>query len=90
MKNKIKYSIYTTLIVLGIIVPGFVHAQFEPQFTQYMFNEMFINPAYAGSRDQVSSTLVYRNQWVEMEGAPKTQTASINAPLLNRKIGVVS
>ncbi len=88
MKNKIKYSIYTTLIVLGIIVPGFVHAQFEPQFTQYMFNEMFINPAYAGSRDQVSSTLVYRNQWVGMEGAPKTQTASINAPLLNRKIGV--
>ena len=88
MKNKIKSAIHATLFILGAITPGRVNAQFEPQFTQYMFNEMFINPAYAGSRDQVSSTLVYRNQWVGMEGAPKTQTASINAPLMNRKLGV--
>mgnify|MGYP006170416167 CR=1 FL=1 len=88
MKNKIKSAIHATLFILGAIAPMSVNAQFEPQFTQYMFNEMFINPAYAGSRDQVSSTLVYRNQWVGMEGAPKTQTASINAPLMNRKLGV--
>ena len=67
---------------------GTARAQFEPQFTQYMFNEMFINPAYAGSRDQVASTLVYRNQWVGIDGAPKTQTASIHGPLLNRKLGL--
>jgi type IX secretion system PorP/SprF family membrane protein len=63
-------------------------AQFEPQFTQYMFNEMFINPAYAGSRQQFSATTVYRNQWVGLQGAPKTQTASLHGPLMNKKIGV--
>lgn len=63
-------------------------AQFEPQFTQYMFNEMFINPAYAGSREQISATMVYRNQWVGLDGAPKTQTASIHGPLMNKKLGL--
>ena len=64
------------------------NAQFEPQFTQYMFNEMFINPAYAGSRDNISATAVYRNQWVGIDGAPITQTLSAHAPLRNKRIGV--
>jgi type IX secretion system PorP/SprF family membrane protein len=49
---------------------------------------MFINPAYAGSREQISATMVYRNQWVGLEGAPKTQTASIHGPLMNKKLGL--
>jgi hypothetical protein len=57
---------------LTLIGVGETQAQFEPQFTQYMFNEMFINPAYAGSREQVAATMLYRNQWVGLEGAPKT------------------
>ena len=65
-----------------------VRAQFEPQFTQYMFNEMFINPAYAGSREHIALTALYRNQWVGIEGAPKTQTFSVHAPLRNEKIGL--
>ncbi|MBL7915176.1 MAG: type IX secretion system membrane protein PorP/SprF, partial [Bacteroidia bacterium] len=73
------------LTLFGI---GETQAQFEPQFTQYMFNEMFINPAYAGSREQVAATMLYRNQWVGLEGAPKTQTASINGPLMNKKLGL--
>ncbi|MBL7925113.1 MAG: type IX secretion system membrane protein PorP/SprF [Bacteroidia bacterium] len=64
------------------------HAQFEPQFTQYMFNEMFINPAYAGSREHMAMTALYRNQWVGMDGAPKTQTFSAHTPLRNEKIAV--
>lgn len=63
-------------------------AQFEPQFSQYMFNEMFINPAYAGSRDNISLTGAYRNQWVGIEGAPITQTLSAHAPLKMKRIGV--
>jgi type IX secretion system PorP/SprF family membrane protein len=63
-------------------------AQYDPLFTQYMFNEMFINPAYAGSRDVVSATALYRDQWVGMEGAPKTQTVSIHGPLMNKKVGL--
>jgi type IX secretion system PorP/SprF family membrane protein len=74
--------------VVSTLITGTSQAQFEPQFTQYMFNEMFINPAYAGSRKQVSATTSYRNQWVGLEGAPKTQTLSIHGPLMNRKLGV--
>jgi len=84
--NQIKYISLTIVII--VITSTASHAQFEPQFTQYMFNEMFINPAYAGSREQVSATMVYRNQWVGLDGAPKTQTASIHGPLMNKKLGV--
>src|SRR6187402_95511 len=83
-------TLLKTGLTLGIalLLQQTAQAQFEPQFSQYMFNEMFINPAYAGSREQISATMVYRNQWVGLEGAPKTQTASIHGPLLNKKLGV--
>lgn len=81
--------IKTGLILSAVLVLNqSARAQFEPQFSQYMFNEMFINPAYAGSREQISATMVYRNQWVGLEGAPKTQTASIHGPLMNKKLGL--
>ncbi len=64
------------------------NAQYDPLFTQYMFNEMFVNPAYAGSRDAISATALYRDQWVGVEGAPKTQTLSIHGPIKNKKIGL--
>jgi type IX secretion system PorP/SprF family membrane protein len=73
---------------IALLLQQTAQAQFEPQFTQYMFNEMFINPAYAGSREQISATTVYRNQWVGLEGAPKTQTLSIHGPLMNKKLGI--
>lgn len=75
-------------IVLLLFVPGLAKAQIDPQFTQYMFNETFINPAYVGSRESISATLLYRNQWVGIEGSPKTQTFSIHAPLKNRHVGL--
>jgi type IX secretion system PorP/SprF family membrane protein len=85
MKRK-----YLLQVILGAtLLSGFrAEAQFEPQFTQYMFNEMFINPAYAGSRDHMAMTAVYRNQWVGLEGAPKTQTFSAHTPLKNEKVGL--
>ena len=76
------------MFVTAAMLTHSASAQFEPQFTQYMFNEMFINPAYAGSRDQVAATMVYRNQWAGIDGAPKTQTASVHGPLMNKKIGL--
>jgi len=85
--KMIKKGLAIALCATGLI-SGTSQAQFEPQFTQYMFNEMFINPAYAGSRKQISATMVYRNQWVGLEGAPKTQTASIHGPLMNKKLGI--
>jgi type IX secretion system PorP/SprF family membrane protein len=56
-------------------------AQQDPQFTQYMYNTQIINPAYAGSRDALSFGLLYRTQWVGIEGAPKTGTFTVNTPI---------
>jgi type IX secretion system PorP/SprF family membrane protein len=89
MKNTINKMKKLFFALILLLVSGFqANAQFEPQFTQYMFNEMFINPAYAGSRDQISATLSYRNQWVGLQGAPKTQSASVHGPLMNKKMGL--
>ncbi len=64
------------------------HAQLEPTFTQYMFNETFINPAYAGSREGLAMNMAYRDQWVGLKGSPKTQTLSIHMPIEKKKIGI--
>ncbi|OMP30890.1 type IX secretion system membrane protein PorP/SprF [Mangrovimonas sp. DI 80] len=63
-------------------------AQQLPQFTQYMYNTISINPAYAGSRETLSIVGLHRSQWVGLEGAPTTQTLSIHSPLRNEKIGL--
>jgi type IX secretion system PorP/SprF family membrane protein len=76
------------VLFLSVMLGNQAQAQFEPQFTQYMFNEMFINPAYAGSREHMSMTLLYRNQWVGLEGAPTTQTFTAHTPLRNDRMGI--
>lgn len=63
-------------------------AQQLPQFTQYMYNTISINPAYAGSRETLSVVGLHRSQWVGLEGGPTTQTLSIHTPLRNDKIGL--
>lgn len=57
-------------------------------FTQYMFNTLAINPAYAGSRNVVSATALMRSQWTGIEGAPKTGTFTIDAPVMDKRFGV--
>jgi len=63
-------------------------AQQLPQFTQYMYNTISINPAYAGSRETLSVIGLHRSQWVGLEGGPTTQTLSVHTPLRNEKIGL--
>jgi len=53
-------------------------------FTKYMFNTLAFNPAYAGSREALSVNLLYRNQWMGLDGAPVTQTLGIHAPIKPR------
>lgn len=55
-------------------------AQQDPAYSMYMFNGLFINPAYAGSHEVVSLVAIYRHQWVGMEGAPRTVNASAHMP----------
>jgi len=63
-------------------------AQQDPQFTQYMFNLLALNPAYAGSADRVSLKALSRHQWVGFEGAPVTQTLTVHSPLWRESLGV--
>lgn len=63
-------------------------AQQLPQFTQYMYNTISVNPAYAGSREALSIVGLHRSQWVGFKGGPITQTLSIHTPLRNDKIGL--
>lgn len=53
-------------------------AQQTPHYTQYMYNMQVLNPGYVGARADLSLSLLNRNQWVGVEGAPKTTTFSIN------------
>jgi type IX secretion system PorP/SprF family membrane protein len=83
MKTIIKLS-----VVIITIVNSTAIAQQDPMYSQYVFNGLIINPAYAGSHDVLSTTLLYRDQWVSIPGAPKTGTFSIDAPLKNQKVGL--
>jgi type IX secretion system PorP/SprF family membrane protein len=58
-------------------------AQQDPIYSQYMFNKLALNPAYAGSRDLLTADILYRYQWVNISGAPKTISASLHSPLNN-------
>ena len=64
------------------------YAQQDAQFTQYMYNTININPAYAGSRGVLSIFALHRTQWVGLEGAPVTNTMSINTPFNGTNLGL--
>lgn len=63
-------------------------AQQDPQYSQYMFNQMAINPAYAGSKEALSTAILLRSQWTGIDGAPKTETFTIHGPLKKKKVGL--
>ena len=86
MTTTRKSIFLTAFLTLVIVVHGL--AQQYPVFTQYYFNELVINPAYAGSQVQLSLTAMYRNQWVNFPGAPKTFSISGHTALAKNKVGV--
>jgi type IX secretion system PorP/SprF family membrane protein len=63
-------------------------AQQDSQFTQYMYNTINVNPAYAGSRGVMSIFGLHRTQWVGLEGAPTTNAFSINTPINDSNLGL--
>ncbi len=76
------------LLLLTLVGSKEASAQQDKMYSQYMFNMLALNPAYAGSREVLSATGMYRNQWVNVEGAPKTMTLTLDTPLKNEKVGV--
>jgi type IX secretion system PorP/SprF family membrane protein len=83
--KKIRYSM---LFVLLLVSMKAVQAQQQIMFTQYMFNGLAINPAYAGSHESISATALARKQWSGLEGAPSTQTFSVHSPIRNQKMSL--
>jgi len=73
-----KKLIFASLLIIVALDSG---AQQDPQFSQYMFNQMAINPGYAGSNDMICATLLNRQQWVGFNGAPSSTVFHINAAI---------
>ncbi len=76
------------LVVFTALLSFETQAQQDPQYTQYMYNTMSVNAGYAGQRNVLSATALYRTQWVGIDGAPKTITFGIHSPLRNERIGL--
>lgn len=75
---------YIALFILILLTTEVAKAQQDPQYTQYMYNTIVVNPAYAGSRGVLSMAGLYRTQWVGLEGAPNTFTLNLNTPVSER------
>ena len=87
-KNKmktIKKITFASFLTLGSLA---ANAQQIPMYTHYMYNTLAVNPAYAGSRDALTVTGLYRSQWVDFKGAPVSQTLTIHSPVGNEHIGL--
>lgn len=79
---------FSKIFILVILTSLPVIGQQLPQFTQYMYNTIAVNPAYAGSREALTVVGLHRSQWSGFLGGPTTKTLSIHAPLLHEKIGL--
>ncbi|MAZ72944.1 MAG: hypothetical protein CMC70_07330 [Flavobacteriaceae bacterium] len=79
------------ILILTLIAAFFwthdTQAQQDPQYTQYMYNMNVVNPAYAGSKESLSLTALYRKQWSGLDGAPETFTFSGHSPISD-KVGL--
>lgn len=91
--NKIYKTINVKVIVLIFIVLSYasfekVLAQTEPMYSQYMYNMLGVNPAYAGSREVLGLNFFQRNQWSGLRGAPKTTSLNLDQSINEGKIGL--
>lgn len=89
MKTIRKINLRSYCFIVGCLLSTLVtNAQQDPQYTQYMYNTMTINPAYTGSTGTLEANLLYRSQWVGVKGAPETQTLGVHSPIANERMGV--
>lgn len=88
MPDKTILPIYRKVLLVVLMAVGYVHAQKEPQYTQYMYNIGSFNPAYVGTVESPEIIGLYRAQWVDIPGAPTTIRAGANIPFGNEKMGL--
>lgn len=84
MKNLI------TMSAMILLFTGYANAQQDAMLTQYMFNGLYLNPAYAGSHEYWTSTFTYRTQWTgaQFDGAPQTAVAAVDGPIRGKNMGL--
>ncbi len=82
--KQTRILLLTACVVMSMVTYG----QQEVMVSQYMFNGLFLNPAYAGSHGYVSSSMLHRTQWARMEGAPNTSMAAVDGSLMHGKMGL--
>ncbi|WP_190811535.1 type IX secretion system membrane protein PorP/SprF [Flagellimonas sp. S3867] len=82
----VKRNFLVPFLFLVLTVQGLV-AQQDAQYTQYMYNTLSVNPAYAGSRGQLTFAGLYRSQWIGLDGAPETFTINLHSPIRNSRLG---
>jgi len=82
LSPKIKIVLFLLLTFNGLF------AQQQAMYTQYMFNHVAINPAYAASKNAISAMLLARAQWVNLEGAPTSTTFTLHGPVKKERIGI--
>jgi type IX secretion system PorP/SprF family membrane protein len=81
-----KLPFFHTIACLALVF--MTNAQQDPMLSQYMFNGLYLNPAYSGSHTYWSSTLTYRKQWVGFSGSPTTFIAAADGPLPSKNMGL--
>lgn len=85
MKNATRLGFMVLVLCTLDFIAAF--SQQDPQYSQYMFNHLAINPAYAGNRDAFSTAVVYRDQWT-LEGAPTTAALAVQSPIGKKNAGL--
>lgn len=76
-------------IIFLLMLSGFgSFAQQDAQYSQYIFNAVYINPAYAGFRERLNFNATYRNQWTGINGAPKSFSFAVDALMPNERVGL--
>ncbi len=86
-KNIISGVIIGVLVLAGLFTAGTTHAQQLPQYSQYMFNGLHINPGYAGYKNEGYIQSTYRDQWAAFPGAPKTFTLTADLSANEGRMG---
>lgn len=76
------------LVVFLVLVVGGLSAQQDAQYTQFMYNKLGFNPAFAGSVESTEVQAVFRQQWLGLNDAPSSQIATLNTPLTSNGTGV--
>lgn len=88
MHNKILHLRHILLVAFALVAMTMVYGQKEPQYTQYMYNIGSFNPAYVGTVENAEIAALYRAQWIDIPGAPRTIRFGTNLPLSNEKMGL--